>query len=62
MNLGEYEKEQIRAIDEWRLEKPSGISVVLGFVMFLISFLIRAFVPKSVIQGAIEGSSAATEW
>jgi hypothetical protein len=62
MNLGEYEKEQIRAIDEWRLEKPSGISAALGFVMFPISFLIRAFVPKSVIQGAIEGSSAAAEW
>ena len=29
-SLGEYEKEQIRAIDEWRLEQPSVMGTALG--------------------------------
>jgi hypothetical protein len=62
MNLGEYEKEQIRAVDEWRTEKPSGISTALGFVMFPISLLIQALVPKSAIRRAIGGASCAAEW
>lgn len=62
MNLGEYEKEQIRAIDEWRKEKPSVISTALRFVMPPISLLIQALVPQSAIRGAISGASAAAEW
>ena len=41
MNLGEYEKEEIRAINEWRMEKPTVINTALGYVMFPISFFIR---------------------
>jgi EcsC protein family len=62
MNLGEYEKEQIRGIEEWRVEKPSSISTALASVMFPISLLIQAVVPKSAIRRAIGGTSAAAEW
>jgi hypothetical protein len=60
-NLGEYEKEQIRAIEEWKNEKPSVIVSVFGVVMFPISLLIQTFVPRSAIRRAISGTSWAAE-
>jgi len=62
MNLAEYEKEQIRAINEWRMEKPTVINTALGYVMFPISIFIQTIVPKSAIRSAMDGTSAAAEW
>ena len=62
MNLGEYEKEQIRAIEEWKNEKPPVIVSAFGVVMFPISLLIQTFVPRSAIQRAISGTNWAAEW
>jgi len=62
MNLDEYEKEQMRAIDEWKQEKPSAVKTALARVMFPISLIIQAVVPSSAIRGAISGASAAAEW
>lgn len=62
MNLGEYEKEQIRAIEEWKKEKSGVVSTALGSVMFPISVLIQSLVPQSAIRGAISGTSAAAKW
>ena len=62
MNLGEYEQEQIRAINEWRLEKPTVINTALSYVMFPISIFIQALVSESAIRSAIDGTSAAAEW
>ena len=56
-NLGGYEKEQIRAIQEWKNEKPPVIVSAFGVVMFPISLLIQTFVPRSAIRGAISGTS-----
>jgi len=61
LNLDKYEKEQMRAIDVWKQEKPSVISTALGFVMFPISLLIQTFVPRSAIRCAISGTSWAAE-
>ena len=61
-SLGEYEKEQIRAIDEWRLEQPSVMGTALGYVMFPISKLIQAIIPPAAIRSAISGTSAMAEW
>ena len=61
-NPGEYEKEQIRAIEEWRKEKPSVVGTALGCVMFPISMLIQAVVPQSAIRDAIGGTSSGAEW
>ncbi len=61
-NLGEYEKEQIRAIDAWRMEQPNVIGTALGYVMFPISMLIQSIVPAAAIRGAISGTSAMAEW
>jgi uncharacterized protein (DUF697 family) len=61
-NLDEYEKEQIRAIDEWRREKPGGISTALNFVMFPISVLIQAIIPQAAIQDVLQRASATAEW
>jgi len=57
-NPGEYEREQIRKIDEWRKEKPGVVSTALGFVMFPISVLIQAIIPKEAIQNVLRGASA----
>jgi len=57
MNLGEYEKEQIRAIEEWKNEKPPVIVSAFGVVMFPISLLIQTFVPRSAIRRGISGTS-----
>ena len=61
MNLGEYEKEQIRSIEEWKNEKPPVIVSAFGVVMFPISLLIQTFVPRSAIRRAISGASWAAE-
>jgi hypothetical protein len=61
-NPGEYEKEQIRWIEEWRNEKPNSISAALGLIMFPVSLLIQALVPRSALRRAIGGTSAAAEW
>jgi uncharacterized protein (DUF697 family) len=61
-NPGEYEKEQIRAIDAWRMEQPSVIGTALGYVMFPISMLIQAIIPPVAIRSAISGTSAMAEW
>jgi hypothetical protein len=60
-NLGEYQKEQIRAIEEWKNEKPPVIVSAFGVVMFPISLLIQTFVPRSAIRRAISGTSWAAE-
>jgi hypothetical protein len=60
-NLGEYEKEQIRSIEEWKNEKPPVIVSAFGVVMFPISLLIQTFVPRSAIRRAISGTSWAAE-
>ena len=60
-NLGEYEKEQIRAIEEWKNQKPPVIVSAFGVVMFPISLLIQTFVPRSAIRRAISGTSWAAE-
>lgn len=62
MNPGEYEEEQIRAINEWRMEKPTVINTALSYVMFPISIFIQAIVPESAVRGAIDGTSTAAEW
>jgi uncharacterized protein (DUF697 family) len=59
---GEYEKEQIHAINEWRMEKPTVINAALSYVMFPISIFLQAIVPESAMRGAIDGTSAAAEW
>jgi hypothetical protein len=61
MNLGEYEKEQIRAIEEWKKEKPPVIASAFGVIMFPISLLIQAVVPRSAIRRVISGTSWAAE-
>ncbi|MEI7672651.1 MAG: EcsC family protein [Deltaproteobacteria bacterium] len=58
---GEYEKEQIRAIDEWRREKTGAIGAALGFVIFPISVLIQTIIPKEAIQNVLSGASATAE-
>ena len=58
---GEYEKEQIRAIDEWKKEQPGGINTALGFVMFPISVLIQAIVPRKAIRDVLRSASATAE-
>ena len=60
-NLGEYEKEQIRSIEEWKNEKPPAIVSAFGVVMFPISLLIQTLVPRSAIRRAISGTSWAAE-
>jgi len=60
-NLGEYEKDQIHAIDEWRRGKPGGISTALGFVMFPISVLIQTIIPKAAIRDVLRSASATAE-
>jgi hypothetical protein len=62
VNPGEYEKEQIRAINEWRMENPTVINTALSYVMFPISIFIQAIIPESALRGAIDGTSAAAEW
>lgn len=62
MNLGEYEQEQIRAINEWRMERPNVVNTALSYVMFPISIFIQAIVPKSALRSAIDGTSWAAEW
>jgi len=62
VNLGEYEKEQISAINEWRTEKPTVINTALGYIMFPISIFIQAVLSESTLRGAIDGTSAAAEW
>jgi hypothetical protein len=62
MDLGDYEKEQIRAIAEWKEEKPSAVRTALGFVLFPLSIFIQAVIPRPAIRRAIEGASAAAEW
>lgn len=62
VDLGEYEKDQIRAIDEWRMEKPTVIKAALSYVMFPVSIFLQAIVPESALRGAIDGTSAAAEW
>jgi hypothetical protein len=59
--LGEYEKEQILKIDEWKRGKPGAITAALGFVMFPISVLIQALIPKAAIHAAIRGASATAD-
>jgi len=59
--LGEYEKEQIRAIDDWRREKPGAIGAALGFVIFPISVLIQTIIPKEAIQNVLSGASVTAE-
>lgn len=61
MNLSEYEREQIRAIEEWKNEKPPAILSAFGIVMFPISLLIQTFVPRKAIRRAISGTSWAAE-
>ena len=61
-NPGEYEKEQMQAIDAWRMERPSVIGAALGYVMFPIAMLMQAVVPPAAIRGAINGTSAMAEW
>jgi hypothetical protein len=58
---GEYEKAQIRAIDEWKKEQPGGINTALGFVMFPISVLIQAIVPRTAIRDVLRSASATAE-
>jgi uncharacterized protein (DUF697 family) len=60
-NLGEYEKEQIRAIDAWRREQPGAISAALGFVMFPISVLIQTIIPREAIRNVLRGASVTAE-
>lgn len=60
-NPGEYEKEQIRAIDEWRKEKPGAVNAALGFVMFPISVLVQAVIPKGAIHDVLRGASVTAE-
>jgi len=60
--LGEYEKEQIRAINIWRTEKPTVVNTALSYVIFPISIFLQAIVPESAMRGAIDGTSAAAEW
>jgi hypothetical protein len=62
MNLEAYEKEQIRAIGKWKKEKPSIVRTALGFILFPISVSIQSVIPRSVIRGAIEGTSTAAKW
>jgi len=59
---GEYENQQIHAINEWRMEKPTVINTALSYVMFPISIFIQAIIPESALRGAIDGTSAAAEW
>jgi hypothetical protein len=60
-NLGEYEREQVRAIEEWKNERPPVIVSAFGVVMFPISLLIQTFVPRPAIRRAISGASWAAE-
>ncbi len=62
MNLDEYEKEQMRAIDKWKQEKPGVVKTAMAYVMFPISLIIQAVVPSSAIRAVISGASAAAEW
>lgn len=62
MNLGEYEKKQIREIHEWSMEKPTVINTALSYVMFPISIFVQAMVPESAMRSAIEGTNTAAEW
>ena len=55
--LNDYERQQILAIDAWKVEEPSVVSHAFGSVVEPLVWLVHKLVPESAIQGAIEGAS-----
>jgi hypothetical protein len=55
--LNDYERQQIQAIDAWKIEEPGVASHAFGSVVEPLVWLVQKVVPESAIQGAIEGAS-----
>jgi hypothetical protein len=55
--LTEYEKDQITAIKKWKQEEPSVVSKAIGVITYPVIWLIQKIIPKTAIQGALDGAN-----
>ncbi len=60
--LNEYEKAQVRAIEDWKKEKPGVVSQAFGIIVEPLAWLVQKVVPESAIAGALDFASTAGQW
>ena len=62
MNVTDYEREQIRAIEQWKAEEPGVVSKAFGIVVKPLAWLVQKVVPEAAVEGALDFASAAGQW
>ena len=60
--LNDYEKEQVRAIQEWKQQEPSVTSKVVNYVFAPVTWLVSHLIPQAAMRGALDLSSVAGKW
>lgn len=59
--LTKYEKEQLRAIEEWKKQEPEVVSKAFGIVVEPLAWLVNKVVPEAAIRGALDFSNFIAE-
>ena len=62
INITQYEKEQIDAIERWKQEEPGVMSQAFGFVIEPLAWLVNKVVPKRAVRGALNFSNVMAQW
>lgn len=57
-----YEKEQAKAIREWKDKEPSVVSQATGWVMKPLNKVVELIIPPSIIKGALVSANSTAEW
>jgi len=60
--LSDYEKAQIRSIQEWKRQEPSVVSKTVGKLFTPLVWLINKLIPQSAMHGALDLSNSAGKW
>jgi hypothetical protein len=60
--LSRYEKQQVKAIEEWKQQEPSVVSKTAGYLLAPITWLIFKLIPQAAIRAALDLSNAAGKW
>ncbi len=57
-----YEKEQVKAIQDWTVEEPGVVTQMLVPATVPFSWLLQKMIPKSIMKGLIEGFNDAASF
>lgn len=60
--MEEYDKEQIRAIVEWKNREPSVVSQKMGALAAPLGWMVQKVVPEAAMRGVLNGANSAGEF